>query len=235
MNRILQRKGIDVTGTDGDDPAADQEPLLAACTAHSMLGTVALGQARGQPLETQKALVVPADLQRNARGVGICDGFNIEARVRISAGDRRGLERLLRYMFRPAIAQNRLSHAADGKVEYRLKKRFKDGSRIVRFEDLDFLSKLTAIIPRPKFNEVRYHGLLAPASKNRDAVILTPDSERTPRQLSLFASRRQRRAQARGGDDYVPFAELANTHSRHRHDDLPMLQARHHAFCGGDH
>ena len=45
-------------------------------------------------------------------------GFSLDARVRVEADDRRGLERLLRYCTRPAFALERLREIAHGHRVY---------------------------------------------------------------------------------------------------------------------
>ena len=44
------------------------------------------------------------------------------------------------------------------------------------FEPLDFISKLSALVPVPRVNLTRYHGVFAPNSKHRaDIIIKLPD------------------------------------------------------------
>ena len=50
------------------------------------------------------------------------------------------LERLCRYVARPAIALERLSRDGDGLVVYELKHPFRDGTTHVLFEPLDFIA-----------------------------------------------------------------------------------------------
>ncbi|HIG44689.1 MAG TPA: hypothetical protein EYQ14_29750 [Gammaproteobacteria bacterium] len=39
------------------------------------------------------------------------------------------------------------------------------------FSPLDFLSKLAALVPRPRHNLVRFHGIFAPNSKMRKLIV----------------------------------------------------------------
>ena len=50
----------------------------------------------------------------------------------------------------------------DGRVRYRFKRAWRDGSVAVEFDPIDFVGKLAALVPRPHSNLVRYHGCLAP-------------------------------------------------------------------------
>jgi hypothetical protein len=57
-----------------------------------------------------------------------------------------------------------------GKVRYQLKTPWRNGSTHVVFEALDFLAKLAALVPRPRVNLTRYHGVFAPNSAHRALV-----------------------------------------------------------------
>ena len=90
------------------------------------------------------------------------------------ADDRRKLERLCRYVARPAIALERLSRDADGLVVYELKHPFRGGTTQVLLEPLGFIARLAALVPRPRTHLIRFHGLLAPNARHRRLVVPTP-------------------------------------------------------------
>lgn len=90
------------------------------------------------------------------------------------------LERLGRYVARPPIATERLSLTCDGRLLYRLRRPFADGTEALLFDPLVFLERLAALIPRPRFPTITYHGVLAPAASWRDHIV--PDSPRARRQ-----------------------------------------------------
>ena len=69
-------------------------------------------------------------------------------------------------MARPAISEQRLSLTNHGMVRYQLKTPYRDGTTHVLFEPLDFISKLAALVPKPRVNLTRYHGVFAPNSKH---------------------------------------------------------------------
>ncbi len=83
------------------------------------------------------------------------EGFNLHARTRIAANDREGLERLIRYIARPPLSEDRLSELADGRVAVRLKRPWRDGTTHVAFTPEEFIEKLVALVPRPRANLVR--------------------------------------------------------------------------------
>jgi hypothetical protein len=103
------------------------------------------------------------------------------------------------------VSPKRISRTADGRVAYRSKRRWSDGTEVVCFSGLDFLSKLMALIPQPRVHLLRYHGCLAPRSALRRRVVpRSPAAARRRRsdgsQLRLFARSRSHR--------WIPRAEL---------------------------
>ena len=62
------------------------------------------------------------------------------------------------------------SFASGQAVGYELKTPYRDGTTHVIFEPLDFISKLAALIPKPRVNLTRFHGVFAPNSKHRTRV-----------------------------------------------------------------
>jgi len=91
--------------------------------------------------------------------------------VAFAAHRREGIERLCRYVTRPALALERLSTNRAGQVIYQLKTPYRDGTTHYVFEPLDFLARLAALVLRPRGNLVRYHGILAPNAKHRSRVV----------------------------------------------------------------
>jgi hypothetical protein len=120
--------------------------------------------------------VDPEDLP--ARPQPLCAsiaGLGLHAGVALPARDRQRLERLCRYVARPAIAASRLSALDDGRLLYQLKKRRRDGTTHVVFEPVEFIAKLAALIPAPRVHLVRYHGVLAPGAPGRARIVPPPD------------------------------------------------------------
>jgi hypothetical protein len=190
---MLQKQGryLDADPAESDSLAQD-EPLLAASYAASLQQVVAIGDRAGERVERRRTLLDSS--QRAAKSELVAGhGFDLHAQVRVPARDRKRLERLARYILRPAIAYERLSGTTDGKVIYELKKTWSDGTRALVFDSRDFLSKLVALIPRPRSNTIRYHGILAPAARLRGAVVPKPEGDRHgqsgPVQLGLDIER----------------------------------------------
>jgi len=104
-------------------------------------------------------------------------GFSVHANVCIEARDRMRLQRLIRYAARPAVSTERLTELSDGRLLYRLKRPWRDGTTAVLFEKQDFMAKLAVLVPAPRAHLTRYHGLLAPAAVWRPLIIPTADCD----------------------------------------------------------
>jgi len=104
--------------------------------------------------------------------VGEVSGFSLHAGVATKTNERAKLERLCRYITRPAVSTKRLSLTRNGRVRYELKTPWRNGTTHVIFEPLDFISRLVALVPRPRVNLTRFHGVFAPNSKYR--AVVTP-------------------------------------------------------------
>ena len=73
---------------------------------------------------------------------------------------------------RPAVSERRLSLTPSGKVRYQLETPYRDGTTHVIYDPVDFIAKLTALVPKPRVNLTRYHGVFAvgqPPSRPGDA------------------------------------------------------------------
>jgi len=99
-------------------------------------------------------------------------GFSLHAGVVAKAHERKKLERLCRYISRPAVSEKRLLLTPNGNIRYQLKTPYKDGTTHVIFEPLDFIARLAALVPKPRINLTRFHGVFAPNSKHR--ALVTP-------------------------------------------------------------
>lgn len=75
-----------------------------------------------------------------------CAGFELHAGVRVKARDRAALERLARYIARPALPQERIHLREDGKVLFKLKRFWKGGITALVFEPLAFVARVAAAL-----------------------------------------------------------------------------------------
>ena len=173
LARLLERRGL---GPEADpseaDPLGDEEPLLAVLYAASLAGRAAMGPRAGQRVARLGDRIDADDLPlvegERCTTVG---GVSLHANVAVPARDRLRLERLCRYVARPPVATERLSCMGDGRLLYRLKHRWRDGTTHVVFEPVELLERLAALVPPPRFHLVRYHGILGPCASGRDQVV----------------------------------------------------------------
>jgi len=108
------------------------------------------------------------------------EGFSVHAGVYVPSRDRLRLERLLRYAARGPISNERLSLLPDGRLRYKLKRRWNDGTTAVIYEPMELMERLAALVPPPRFNIIRYYGVLAPASSLRPTIVPEDKSDIAP-------------------------------------------------------
>ncbi len=171
--RLLERRGLALDADPEEvDPLARDAPLLAALYSASVRGRIATGPRAGQAVlrfgDRIDVEQFPASGGQRCANIG---GVSLHANVAVPARDRMRLERLCRYAARPPLATERLSRLANGRLLYELKHRWRDGTTHIGFEPLELLEKLAALVPPPRFNLVRYHGVLAPAARHRARVV----------------------------------------------------------------
>jgi Putative transposase len=106
-------------------------------------------------------------------------GFSLHAAVRCGAHQRKELERLCRYITRPAIANERLKRNPAGQVVFQLKSPWRDGTTHIVMSPLELMQRLAALVPRPRLHLIRFHGVLAPHAKLRAAIVPSPAQQAT--------------------------------------------------------
>ena len=102
------------------------------------------------------------------------NGFTIHCARRIKSERRKELEQLIGYVTRPPLSEKRLALLPSGEVEITLKNPYADGTKAIVLTPMGLLSKLSAIIPPAWAHLTRYGGILAPAAKDRAAVVPSP-------------------------------------------------------------
>ena len=142
VGHFLQRQGL--LARDGEQrflagEAMDEgtmDPLLA----HSITYRIAVGPQAGRKVFTLQTL--PASEAPFDDPVGQVAGFSLHAGVAAKAHQRQKLERLCRYISRPAVSEPRLSLTPNGNVRYQLKTPYRDGTTHVIFQPLEFMAHL---------------------------------------------------------------------------------------------
>ena len=144
--RHLERQGLLERDTghtyltaDGvdEDPESPMNQLLGS----SITYRIAVGSQQGRKVFTLQPLPAESD-NLSSGSVAETAGFSLHAGVATKAHERDKLERLCRYITRPAISMKRLSLTRNGQVRYELKTPWRNGTTHVIFEPLDFMSRM---------------------------------------------------------------------------------------------
>jgi len=170
IGRFLERQGLLERDAENSYLVDDELELgaIAQLQSSSITYRIAVGPQRGRKVFTLQTL--PGSDEPFDDGVGKVAGFSLHAGVAARADQRQKLERLCRYISRPAISEARLSLTPNGNVRYELKTPYRDGTTHVIFEPLDFIAHLAALVPKPRVNLTRFHGVFAPNSRYRARV-----------------------------------------------------------------
>jgi hypothetical protein len=106
-----------------------------------------------------------------------CDGWGHDVLVAFSCKARsvcprsRAADEIRRS---PPIALDRLRRLHDGRLAYRIKN-LRDGHAKYRvIAPLEFMARLAALVPPPRYPLLRYHGVLAPRSPWRREIVPRP-------------------------------------------------------------
>jgi hypothetical protein len=90
---------------------------------------------------------------------------------------------------RPPLTLERLSVTDEGKLRYALKQPYSNGTTHFLFEPLDLLARLAALVPRPRVNQTRYHGVFAPNSTLPARIVPgKPRKNRNTKDAARFVS-----------------------------------------------
>lgn len=129
--------------------------LLAELYSAFISGRVATGPRAGRPIMRVGDEIDSENAEAKSRSCcAMVEGFSVHAGVGVPAHDRVRLERLLRYASRSPISNERLSLLPDGRLRYKLKRRWKDGTKAVIYEPMELMERLAALVPPPRFSIV---------------------------------------------------------------------------------
>ncbi len=176
--RSLQKRGHWKEELD-ENFELDQEKLgVNQLMGGSLQNRLSFGNHKGQ-----KPAQIGKVLERTwAEPQGPClsylEGFSLHANVKIGKKNREGLERLARYVARPAYAKDRVERGESGQILWRLKNPWKDGTTHLKFSEEEFLERLISLIPPPRINLIRYHGVFSPRHAERSLSINKKKSKR---------------------------------------------------------
>jgi hypothetical protein len=198
IQRILRAHGRSLDPAlqtvDEPDRFAQDQPALAACYAAAAQGVSLAPDRAGQP--TVRLMVScnpPEHTQRDLPDEPVAEvgGVNLHAKVVIDGRDRKRVERLVRYIARPVLSEERVEQRQDGRVQLTLKSPWRDGTRAFIFEPFDLIARLCAAVPPPRFHMLRYHGVLAAHSHLRSEVTPRPPAFEDPMKAPASGDQRQ--------------------------------------------
>jgi hypothetical protein len=182
VGRHLERRGLLVRDAESanlqwdDEDARPLDELLGAAVTYR----IAVGPQRGQKAFTLQTLAsAPVD-EDEKDDVARSGRFSLHAGIATKAHQWAKLERLCRYIARPAVVTERLSLTRQGNIRVALKTPYRDGTTHVVFQPLNFLARLAALVPRPRVNLTRFRGLFAPNSRYRARITPAGRGRRRP-------------------------------------------------------
>lgn len=136
-----------------------EEDAISQLQGHSITYRIAIGPQTGKKVMTLQTLPAQVPIEEGQSKVAKVSGFSLHAGVASKAHQRKKLERLCRYISRPAVSTQRLKVTPEGKIRYELKTPYRNGTTHVIFEPLDFIARLAALVPKPRVNLTRFHGV----------------------------------------------------------------------------
>ena len=167
LGYLVEEQGVSYfADIDADNPLRSLQ--AASCTYR-----IALGPRAGQKVLSLRT-VPGRDEKTTPAPCAEAHGFSLHAGVRCGAHQRKELERLCRYITRPAIANERLKRTGEGQVVLQLKSAWRDGTTHIKMSPLEFMQRLAALVPRPRLHLIRFHGVLAPNAGLRAAIVPGP-------------------------------------------------------------
>jgi hypothetical protein len=167
VGRYLERQGLlerDAENNYLTRDAVSEDPMNQL-PGHSITYHIAVGPQAGRTVFTLQTppACEPDDYADTA---GKASGFSLHAGVAARSDERKKLERLFRYVSRPAISEKRLSLTSNGNIRYQLKTPYRDGTTHVIFEPLGFIARLVALIPKLRVSITSFYGVSTPNGKH---------------------------------------------------------------------
>ena len=105
--------------------AVDEDPM-DQLQGHSITYRIAVGPQAGRKVFTLQTLPASDPEEPFGDAVGKVAGFSLHAGVSARADERKKLERLCRYISRPAVSEKRLSLTPNGNIRYQLKTPYRE-------------------------------------------------------------------------------------------------------------
>jgi uncharacterized protein YbaR (Trm112 family) len=227
VNNHLLRKGylekqedLMLLGNTEDLFAQNDDNLHLPAQAASVAHRIAFGLHAGEPVRrlrtAHSSWPSEDDVEVSSHACVSAGGYSVHAATAVKGYERDRLERLVRYMARPAIADERLSLMPNGDIKLKLKTPWRDGSEFLLFTPTEFIEKLVALIPLRRFHLTRYYGVLASRSSHRKHLPDRPESKTVPQtensdaenQTAATGPQKFPHAKGQRGKRHLSWAEL---------------------------
>jgi len=186
---ILRASGLwrDIKDDSGD--TSTNAPKSTQTPAREIRGVLSLGPKSGK-----------REVTFFGRAAGRSQGdqggysFDLYAKRAIARGDHKGLKKLVEYILHPPFTDQQLSLTPDGRVMLKSDRPWQKETKPIFFDQLEFLIKLIALVPRPRSKTVRFHGVYAPNATLREEVLpkVTVADPASPNQSSGTSDRGRR-------------------------------------------
>ena len=175
LTKYLERQKIIIRDDNegGFQIPIPDEDTLSKLQATSVTYRFATGKSKGKKAMVLKT-VTDNDHTATKGLVAKNSGFSLHAGVATKAHERDRLEKVCRYIARPAVAEERLSTNDQGDVIYKFKKPWDDGTTAMKLAPMELMERLVALVPRPRVHLTRYHGVLGPHYKHRKQIVPKP-------------------------------------------------------------
>jgi hypothetical protein len=173
VSRYLERAGYLYRDAESEylDLMPEKDDALHSIIGASVTYRLAFGPNAGRKALTLQGVLASDKRMKPSELVSKQSGFSLHAGVACKSNQRKKLERLCRYITRPAIAEQRLSLASSGNVIVALKTPYDDGTSHVVLSPTELMGRLVALVPKPRVNLTRFHGVFSPRSKLREHVV----------------------------------------------------------------
>ena len=156
------------------------DPALADLLSSAVRGHQLTGEQAGQ-LPGKQGKLRTVEPQAHGRNCAQWAGYSLHANTRVGELARAELEKLCRYVCRPAISASRISQLPDGMVRIELKQAWRNGATAVLIPPADLILRMAAQVPLPRRPSIRYHGIFAPNAALRSQVVPAGDRPRCKR------------------------------------------------------
>ena len=159
--RLLEREGYLERDSEEGSLLLDRfdDDVINELQGSSITYRIAVGSQRGKKVFTLKTLPARDEEvdETNGQTLAKGGGFSLHAGVSAKSHQRDKVERLCRYIARPAVSTHRLERLPDGKLSYELKTPYKNGTTHVCRHCQGSMRIIACIEDRQVINKILAH------------------------------------------------------------------------------